>query len=164
MGCCALPVFIGPEDCPICGVRGKPVARVTLQHLLRPESLPELIDAPFFFCETPECDVVYYSEFGERLFDKDDLRVRVGVKENVDPIPVCYCFGFTERDIIGDVAAHGHSTIDEIIRRNVKAGLCSCEVSNPSGRCCLGRVQKAIKKARAVEPEGVAEAVQGEGR
>lgn len=150
MACCVLPGYVGPEDCPICGARGKPVDRVTLEHLLRPERLKDVIDVPFFFCETHECDVVYYAESGEQLFDKDDLTVRVGVKEDSDPIPVCYCFNFTEREIIEDVEAHGRSTIFEEITANVKAGTCSCEVSNPSGRCCLGNVQKAIKKARVV--------------
>ena len=150
MACCALPGFAGPEDCPICGARGKPVARVTLEHLLRPEKLKRLADAPYFFCETPECDVVYYSESAEWPFYKEDLEVRVGIKEDSDPIPVCYCFNFTERQIIADVEAHGRSTIAEEITANVKAGTCSCEVSNPSGRCCLGNVQKAIRKARVV--------------
>lgn len=148
MSCCALAGFVGPEDCPICGARGKPVARATLERLLRPERLHELIDSPFYFCETPECDVVYYAEEGRRLFDKDDLEVRVGVKERDDPIPVCYCFGYSERDIAEDVQTHGRSTIYETIKDNVRAGLCACEVTNPSGRCCLGNVQKAIQKAR----------------
>jgi len=152
MSCCALPGFAGPQDCPICGARSKPVTRVTLEHLLRPERLGELIDASFFFCETPECDVVYYAEGGRRLFDKDDLTVRVGVKERDDPVPVCYCFGHSERDIVEDVQTHGRSTIYEAIKDNVRAGLCACEVTNPSGRCCLGNVQKAIQKARPEVP------------
>jgi len=30
----------------------------------------------------------------------------------------------------------------------VKAGRCACEVKNPSGACCLGEVNKAVKDAR----------------
>ncbi|MBI4278991.1 MAG: hypothetical protein HY660_11085 [Armatimonadetes bacterium] len=61
---------------------------------------------------------------------------------------VCYCFGFTARDIIEDSQQHGESWIFGEITAKVKAGLCACEIKNPSGRCCLGDVQKTMRKAR----------------
>ena len=75
MGCCSLPWYMGPEYCPICGTRGKPVDRQTLERMLRSEQAKTLIDAPFFLCETPECDVVYYAEDGGLLLGKDDLKI-----------------------------------------------------------------------------------------
>ena len=78
MGCCSLPWYIGPEYCPICGVRGKPVDRQAIERLLRPEAVKELVNAPFFLCETQLCDVVYYAEDGGLLLGKNDLKVEDG--------------------------------------------------------------------------------------
>jgi len=44
---------------------------------------------------------------------------------------VCYCFGVSRSDFRNDPA-----TKDYVIAQT-KAGLCSCDTSNPSGRCCL---------------------------
>jgi len=45
------------------------------------------------------------------FFVAGDLLVRVGVKEMADPIPICYCFGFTRRDIHDEIAETGRSRI-----------------------------------------------------
>ncbi|MGQ0550347.1 MAG: putative iron-sulfur cluster-binding metallochaperone [Armatimonadota bacterium] len=146
--CCILGATGEPGSCMICGARGLPVPRETLEHLLKSEKRVEMVDEPYYFCQTPECDIVYFADVPFHYFDKDDLTVRVGVKETEDPIPVCYCFDFTERDIIEDVERHGEGRIFKEIAANVKAGLCACEIKNPSGRCCLGNVQRAMRKAR----------------
>ena len=71
-----------PGSCPVCGERGWPVPRETLEHLLRPQKRAEIIDEPYYFCETPECDIVYFADVPLHFFDKDDLTVRVGIKES----------------------------------------------------------------------------------
>jgi len=63
-----------------------------------------------------------------------------------DPIPVCYCFGFTRRDIHDEIAETGRSRIAEQISAEVKAGNCACEVKNPSGKCCLGNVTRVTQE------------------
>lgn len=146
--CCTLPPVHDPGLCMVCGKRGLPVSRKTLEHLLRPESRVALRDVPYYFCQTPECRIVYFSNDPIHRFTKEDLTVRVGMKESEDPIPICYCFNFTERDILEEVKRNGKSRIFEEIAANVKAGLCACEIKNPSGRCCLGNVQRTIRKAR----------------
>jgi hypothetical protein len=78
-------------------------------------------------------------------FRREDLLVRVGAKEKGDPIPVCYCFGFTRKDIRDEITETGHSTVAERITAEVKAGNCACEVKNPSGKCCLGDVTRIAK-------------------
>ncbi|HCF06251.1 MAG: hypothetical protein JG774_1748 [Desulfomicrobiaceae bacterium] len=47
---------------------------------------------------------------------------------------ICFCFGYTEADIIADVRAHGRSTIMEGIVREKAQGGCSCATTNPKGR------------------------------
>ena len=132
--------------CQQCGRPGKPVGRITVEALLKPELQTGLNGMRYAFCETPDCPVVYFSVDGTR-FTKDQIRVRVGLKETEDPILVCYCFGITERMIREEVMRTGRSAASSRIRAAVKAGNCSCEVENPSGRCCLGEVAQAEKRA-----------------
>ena len=48
---------------------------------------------------------------------------------------ICYCFQYTEDDIIQDVRAHnGRSLIMERIAAEKKAGQCRCIHTNPAGR------------------------------
>lgn len=131
------------KACPECGEEGKAVERITLESLLREPA--RIQDAPYWFCRTRECPVVYFSENGS-LFRKPDLRVRVGLKETEDPIPVCYCFGWDRERIWKEIRETGKSTAVESITREVKAGRCFCERSNPEGTCCLGNVSRWVKE------------------
>ncbi len=48
---------------------------------------------------------------------------------------ICYCFGYSEEDIIRDVRENkGASTILERILREKKKGLCNCKYNHPEGR------------------------------
>lgn len=134
--------------CPQCGREGQPVDQTTVQALLRTEALGEVRSKEYVFCETPTCPVVYSAADGTQ-FRKEQVRVRVGLKETEDPVPVCYCFGVTERMIHEEIQGTGRSSASARIRAEVKAGNCRCEVENPSGRCCLGEVIQAEKQATA---------------
>lgn len=129
--------------CPRTGRATLPVERVTVTSHVAADDVPTVA---FGFCDVPTCSIAYVGADG-RLIDKADLKTRVGLKETDDPIPVCYCFGHTERQIVDDMRAHGRSTIRESITEQVQAGCCRCVVSNPSGRCCLGSVARVIAKA-----------------
>jgi hypothetical protein len=131
--------------CPVNGARSKRVDMLAVKSLVRqlPLGMPE---AQYYFCEAQDCDVVYFAQDSQApVFRRADLLVRVGVKETTDPIPVCYCFGFSRRDIEGEIAETGRSTIAERITTEVKAGNCACEVKNPSGKCCLGNVTRETR-------------------
>lgn len=48
---------------------------------------------------------------------------------------ICYCFGYTEEDIVRDVFEHGGiSSILERILNEKKKGACNCKVNHPEGR------------------------------
>lgn len=56
------------------------------------------------------------------------------VKPTQDEL-VCYCFGYSLKDIEDDLAEHqGRSQILERIIRGKKAGRCECASKNPEGR------------------------------
>ena len=83
-----------------------------------------------FFCDDPACEIVYFGDDGSTI-PRSQLRTRVGLKELSDNSLLCYCFGITKADFSVNPA-----TKDFVVAQT-KAGLCSCETSNPSGRCCL---------------------------
>jgi len=149
--CCEFhpPKICGPAKCPACGALGKPVKRITLGALLKPEARPHIPNQEeFCFCRTPACDVIYFRP-GEILFREEDLAVKVGLKEPADPsAPVCYCFGWTPEKIRAEIQVTGKSTVVEQIKAQVKAGNCYCEITNPQGSCCLGNVTGAVQKAK----------------
>lgn len=152
--CCSVKASEIPAavmSCPECGSRSKRVGMITVKSLVR--NLPfGLVPAQYYFCEAHACPVVYFPSNPQApTFHQKDLLVRVGVKEKHDPIPVCYCFGVTRRDIIEEVQQTGRSTVAGRIKAEVKAGNCACEVKNPSSKCCLGDVMRAVQEAQKAE-------------
>jgi hypothetical protein len=124
--------------------------------LLKPQALGRLADEPYYFDRTPECDVVYFSNASRSYFLKEDLIVRVGLKETVSPITLCYCFGHTAESAREELVATGRSTVARRISEEVQAGNCSCEVKNPGGRCCLGDVNRAVHRIQTeLQAEGL---------
>jgi len=129
-----------------------------MESLLKPEALERFADAPYFFDRTPLCDVVYFSNEAQSYFDKDELSVRVGLKETESPIALCYCFGHTAESVREEIVAKGRSTTAEMIMAEVQAGNCSCETKNPSGKCCLGEVYGAVQRIqKELSPEELQE-------
>ena len=152
MGCCCKdtcceapkPAAEGKPPCPRCGTVGRPVPDVTLQAILSPEVAAPLLAAERWFCATPSCDVLYYAADG-RLVEKGSAKIRVGIKETEDPVPLCYCFGFTLADVRREIAETGKCTVPARIAAAMRESGCQCEVKNPSGSCCLGDVNKVVK-------------------
>ena len=153
-GCCAVSAdprqgSTGSAHCPRCGTRGRRVASATVRSILKPDFRPAVRDdVGYRFCASPRCDVLYFTAAGWSA-SKVDATVRVGLKETIDPVPLCYCFGFTRADVRAEVATTGACTIPARITAEVKAGRCACEVKNPSGTCCLGDVRKAVTEGLA---------------
>ena len=87
-------------------------------------------DQRYFFCDDPNCDVVYFGE-DKSVILKSQLRTKVGLKEATEDALLCYCFGVTKADGLSN------PSIKNFVSAETKQGLCSCETSNPSGRCCL---------------------------
>ncbi len=83
----------------------------------------------YFFCDDPDCDVVYFGE-DDSTIRKTELRTRVGVKETSADAPLCYCYGINK----SDATMPG---VRDYVVGQTRAGNCACETRNPSGRCCL---------------------------
>ncbi len=124
--CCSVKTKIGmmpaTAPCPVNGTRSKQVDMLTVKSLVRalPLGMP---NAQYYFCDVSDCDVVYFAlEVEAPVFRREDLIVRIGAKETTDPIPVCYCFGFTRKDMENEIAETGRSTVADRIKTEVNAG------------------------------------------
>lgn len=143
----------GANLCPECGQPGKPIGTKTLKQIVQPRHLVLVNKPGFRFCRSADCAVVYFHPDGDRL-RKPDVRVRVGLKETEDPVPICYCFGFTEAMVAEEIRDTGRCSVPARIAAEVKAGHCACEIRNPQGSCCLGAVHAAVKRATEVVVAG----------
>lgn len=132
--------------CPTARTPGQRVQALTVRSLVRQNRYRDVAGREWFFCASPECDIVYFAADGTTL-DQRDLDVRVGIKAENPPHTVCYCFGHTEESIQDEIRKTGRSSAFDSITERVKAGECSCEVLNPKGTCCLGDVREVAREA-----------------
>src|SRR5216684_3132512 len=163
MTCCATGKSVGPtaipdesscaadqlrdtNRCSSCNGQGRPVSRKTVLLMLKPEFLERAMYGNYSFCPARDCSVVYFEDKGSQQFTVADLRIRVGLKANDYPIPLCYCFGFDESHIRDEISTTGKTTIPARVSNLIREGLCACDSRNPSGMCCLGELNKAAKR------------------
>ena len=104
-------------------------AKTIIHHLKNPWNI-DLGDQAYFFCNDPDCEVVYFGEDGKQ-FVQDDLRTVVGLKSKQDDKTICYCFGVTLDDY------KKSESIRSYVTQQTKDSICACDIRNPSGRCCL---------------------------
>ncbi len=147
--CCSVNTNSGTAPsvmgCPVNGARSRQVDILTVKSLVRRLPLG-MLNTQYYFCDASDCEVVYFALHAKApTFRREDLVVRVGAKEMADPIPICYCFGFTRQDIWDEIRRTGKSTVAQRITAEVRAGNCACEVKNPSGKCCLGDVARTAR-------------------
>ena len=141
--CCGGETPAEALPCPGCGQTGRTVEARTLRALLAPRWAGEVPEGPWRFCASPACDFVYFGPGGS--YRKDQLRVRVGLKETEAPRPLCYCFGHSEESLRAQWQATGRLDAVAAIRAAVQEGRCRCDLENPSGTCCLGDVLKVAQ-------------------
>lgn len=132
--CCATSDFktTHPKKhrCPANGVEYSEVSARTISHHIKSSWTWDNKDQRYFFCNDPNCDVVYFGE-DDSVILKSHLRTKVGLKEAGKDALLCYCFGVTIADVMNN------PSIKDFVAAETRLGLCSCETSNPSGRCCL---------------------------
>ena len=152
MDCCSSGVQMTTEapksGCNGCGEVGRIVTRQTVAHQVKSEKLIEVKSDEYRFCSSENCETVYYSASGD-TFTVDDVRELVTSKAKGDARPLCYCFGFTEGFARQEIASTGKCSVPEQVSQFIRERLCCCEVRNPSSVCCLGEINKAIKRLTA---------------
>ena len=135
--------------CRVCGNPGSPVMAITVTSLVRDKRRSRFVSPEgFSFCHTPDCAVVYFNNDTDEYIEKGDVKVRVGIKETEDPVPLCYCFGWTKKKITDDIRRTGKCLVVEDIINKMKTTGCDCERNNPSSGCCLKDVKNYIDKVQ----------------
>ena len=117
----------------ICPVNGKSYSQVSTRTIMHHISEPwshELSDTPYYFCSDPDCEVAYFG-LNNSIINKTQLRTKIGIKEKQLNTLLCYCFGVTKKQ------AQENPSIKAYVLEQTKNHTCSCETSNPSGKCCL---------------------------
>lgn len=125
--------------CPENGMECVEVSAKTISHHLKQPWKWKDAGIRYFFCPDPDCDAVYFGD-DNSIISRSQLRTRVGVKEKSSDTPACYCFGVSKADAINDPG------IREYVMAQTKNAQCSCDVSNPSGRCCLKDFPRSEKR------------------
>ncbi|MFQ5744476.1 MAG: hypothetical protein ACE5HV_12935, partial [Acidobacteriota bacterium] len=140
--CCSVPEGkAATASCPRSGHSGRSVDWLTVAALTSGVVPPP---QQFWLCRDPQCEVVYFGERGT-MVTTTQMSVVPGFKQSSAEGLVCYCFLHRRGDIEGELRETGDTTVPDRIAAEVKAGNCACEVRNPTGRCCLGDVQRAIE-------------------
>ena len=115
--------------CPSNGKLYSSVAPVTILHHLNEPWLWKEKQQGYYFCDDPDCEVVYFSQDGSTI-SKSALRTPVGIKENTEESLICYCFGVTKK-------AAARQQIKDFVVKQTRGKTCACSTRNPSGKCCL---------------------------
>jgi hypothetical protein len=116
--------------CPVNGQEYSAVSSRTIFHNIARPWLWQAKDQSYYFCDDPECDIVYFGQ-DDSVLNISCLRTAVGIKERTKNSTLCYCFGVTFDAVISN------PEIKNFIVNRTKAEQCACDIRNPSGRCCL---------------------------
>lgn len=118
------------KRCPICGEQGKKIRVATLQNIIKDDCIPPTLEG-YYLCLSNQCEVIY---FGQKIFNKDDINVKVWYKEKDYSIPVCYCKNVTKEDIIEHIAIRGCCLdLNDIQKHTGATTGKECLTKNPAG-------------------------------
>jgi hypothetical protein len=106
------------------------VPYITVTHHINKPWQARLTKQTYYFCDDPNCDVVYFGS-DNSMICKDQIRTKVGIKEETEDAVVCYCFGILKSEAQNDIKTRA------FVVEQTKNSLCSCTTHNPSGKCCL---------------------------
>mgnify|MGYP001826227861 FL=1 len=132
-----------PSKTHVCPVNGQKYLQVSIRTMLHHISSPwewTGKEQGYYFCNDPNCDVVYFGE-DDSVITKTGIRTVVGIKEQRPDALSCYCFG------VSNLEAQRHPDIRDFIISKTQAGICSCDTTNPSGRCCLKDLPVSAKSS-----------------
>lgn len=118
------------RPCPSDGAECVEVKPATIVHHLKAPWTHTLGEQKYYFCESPDCDVVYFGE-DDSVISVSDIRGDIGQKRTDKERLLCYCFGVTQHD------AETDPTAKAFVIQQTREAVCACDRRNPSGRCCL---------------------------
>jgi len=128
--CGVNPSNLDAPRCPVCKEPGNRIKPETLRSMLKDSFLTKSLE-DYSLCLSKDCDVAY---FGKQVFYKGDIKVKIWFKEKDLFVPVCYCKGVTEANIIEHIAVHGCCKDIKDIQDHTGANTGKdCLTKNPAG-------------------------------
>jgi len=136
------------DSCPSCDQKGKLVPTSSINHFLKDNIKRNITSLEgFSFCATSSCDVVYFKN--TCMIHINDVKYKIGLKNNSHPSIVCYCFNWTKEKIQEQLEKTGTTSALEEIKDKVQNKKCLCEIKNPKGKCCMSDVKKTINEIKS---------------
>lgn len=129
------------RDCPRCGASAKRVGIKTLYHQVRFPENQVIRPGDYYYCPNEACAVAYFS-ITDNAIPKQQLRITRNSHEGL----LCYCFDIAEAQYRSALQAGNAIELMHFVIERVKAGLCACEITNPSGQCCLAKFKQLEKE------------------
>ena len=120
----------GKYTCPLNHREYRQVPNKTVMHQIRHPWEHPFDKHRFYFCDDPDCEVVYFDEENNTICTHE-LRSSVGIKQNSAAATLCYCFDITFEQ------ASLNSGLKEYVIDKTADRMCECATRNPSGKCCL---------------------------
>jgi len=130
--------------CPTCKKQGTLVKNITVKHILLDELMEQVGDADYFLCMSEKCDVTYYNTESNFKFNKQQVKVPIWFKKDVNPKYACYCSKVTEEQVINAVIKDGATNMKEVLKITGAMRNSQCQKKNPLGKCCHKIIQDAI--------------------
>lgn len=122
--------------CPECQGEYKLVPLDTVLHQLASPHNQSIKEQSFYFCSSPECNIVYFGSAGD-CYSVEQVRSPIGQKQTEPSRLICYCFDISAQAAADDLDENGASNIKEFVKAQTQAKRCACDIRNPSGKCCL---------------------------
>ena len=140
--CCEYsnPAVAKTARCPVNGKLYPQVGIKTVLHHVKRPWTREIHGPGFYFCDDPDCDVVYF-DANNHLLRREAIRIDVGQKSRHARRAVCYCFDMTQADIENDLLR-----CRQFVVQRTRDAACDCEIRNPSGKCCLKDFPRATRE------------------
>jgi len=137
--CCQTNTKKGRLACPACAQRCVPVSRQTMLHQVQFPRNQNLTEGDYAFCPNHDCIAGYVSP--SAMIPKTYMRAFQPGKTAM----LCHCFDISEAAYRTALAGGTAAATKDFVVQQTKAGLCSCESRNPSGRCCLASFRQMEK-------------------
>ncbi len=151
--------------CPLSWTKGKRNHGKTLRNHVKPFYWPHVTDRGYYFCDVEDCPIVYFNNREKKYFGVNELRTPVMHKMPIQTPgrPVCYCMGVLEQQILDELLVKKCCDSLKDIQNYTRANLGKdCIITNPSGRCCGGKIKEILEWAKnkrlEIEPPVLEEA------
>jgi bacterioferritin-associated ferredoxin len=130
--------------CILCKNQGTLVKNITVKHMVLDELIEQVGDNDYYLCMSEKCDITYYNEKSNTIFNRLQLKVPIWFKNDANPKYACYCSEVTEEQIINAVIKDGATNMNQVLKITGAMKNSQCQKKNPLGKCCHQIIQAAI--------------------